>query len=128
MGLHNLADAMGEEPSGFHAAIERPLYLAGADPLLAADDQLNGLKPQVKRKVAVLKDRTDPHGKGLAAGVALSQAGAAGFAGQAADALAIGVAAMRAYRAIRPQVSLDVSESGFLVVKMRGGQDGMGHG
>ena len=85
--LHDLADAVGQEPSGFHAAIEGPLNLAGANALLAGADKLDGLKPQVQREVAVLEDRADPHGEGLTAGVALAQARTAGLAGQAADSL-----------------------------------------
>jgi hypothetical protein len=73
--LHGLADPMGEEPSGLHAAIKGPLDLPSADALLAARDKLDGLKPQVQREVTILKNATDPHGEGLAAGVALPQAG-----------------------------------------------------
>jgi len=125
--LHDLADAMSEEPSGLHAAIKRPLNLPGADALLAGDDQLNGLQPRVQREMAVLENRADPHGKGLAAGVALAEAGTAALAGQAANGLLINVSAMRANRAFRPKVGFDEGKSGFLVVEMRGGQNGMGH-
>ena len=71
--------------------------------------------------MAVLEDRADPHGKGLAASVALPQAGAAGFASQATDGLLIDVASMGAIRAFRPQMSLDIGESGLFVVEMGGG-------
>jgi hypothetical protein len=120
-GFQNLADAMGEKPSGLHAAIKGSLYLASANALLAASDKLDGLKPQMQREVAVLENAADPHGKGFAAGIALVEAGAAGLAGQTANALAIAIAAMRTNRPIRPQVSLDIGESGFLIVKMGGG-------
>jgi hypothetical protein len=125
--LHNLADAVGEKPRGLHAAIEGPLNLAGRDTLLAAADKLDGLKPQVKREMAILEDRADPHGEGLAAGVALPQAGAAGLASQAANALLVTIAAMRANRAFRPQVSLDIGESGFLIVKIALDENRLGH-
>lgn len=127
-GFQNLAGAMGEKPSGLHAAIKGSLYLASANALLAASDKLDGLKPQMQREVAVLENAADPHGKGFAAGIALVEAGAAGLAGQTANALAIAIAAMRTNRPIPPQVSLDIGESGFLIVKMGGGQNRAGDG
>jgi hypothetical protein len=117
-----------QEPSGFHAAIEGPLNLAGADALLAGGDELDRLKPQMQREMAVLEDAADPHGEGLAAGVALSQAGTAALAGQAADALFIAIAAMGANRAFRPQVSLDIGKSGFLIVKWGADKTGLAIG
>jgi hypothetical protein len=116
--LHDLADAVHEEPSGFHAAIERPLYLAGRDAFLRATNELDGLQPQVQREVAILEDRADANREGLTAGVALAKARTAGLAGQAADPLAIAVSAMRANRAIWPQMGLDVLKRRFLIVKM----------
>jgi len=127
-GLHDLADAVGQEPSGLHAAIEGPLDLPGADPLLAATDQLDGLEPQMQREVAVLENRADADGEGLAAGVALPQARTAALAGQAADGLAVAIAAMRANRAFRPKVGLDIGKSGLFVVEVGGAQNGVGHG
>src|SRR6202042_3665390 len=124
---HNLADAVDEEPSGFHAAIEGPLDLAGADALLAAADELDRLQPQVQREMAVLEDAADPHGEGLAAGVALPQARAGGLAVQAANPLPVAIAAMRANRAFWPQVSLDIGESRVFVVKVGLGENGLGH-
>jgi hypothetical protein len=118
--LHGLADPMGEEPSGLHAAIKGPLDLPSADALLAARDKLDGLKPQVQREVTILKNATDPHGEGLAAGVALPQAGATGLAGQATDPLPVAIATVRANRPFRPKVGLDIGKSRFLIVKMGG--------
>ena len=82
----------------------------------------------MQREVAILENRADPHGEGLAAGVALPQAWAAALASQAADPLVIAIAAMGANRAFRPQMGLDVGKSCFLIVKMRGGQNWIGHG
>ena len=56
-------------------------------PFLLASDELDRLKPQMQREVAVLEDGADPHGEGLPAGVALAEARTAALAGQAADPL-----------------------------------------
>src|SRR4051812_22462140 len=91
-----LVDAMHQEPSGFHAAIERPLNLSSADALLALANKVDRLQPKMQREMAVLEDRADPHGKGLAAGVALAEARAARLALKASNPCRIDVAAMRA--------------------------------
>src|SRR5207244_452685 len=70
----------------------------------------------------------DPHREGLTAGVALAQAGAAALAAQAANLAGVGIAAMRASRAIRPKPGLDIGKSSILVMEMRGGKDRIGHG
>src|SRR5580700_5493178 len=69
--LHDLADAVHEEPSGFHAAIEGPLYLAGGNALFRPADELDGLQPQMQREMAIFEDRTDTESERLAAGIAL---------------------------------------------------------
>jgi hypothetical protein len=117
---HHFADAVHEEPSRLHAAIEGPLNLPGADTFLAGCNELNSLKPKMQREMAVLEYRADPHREGLSAGVAFAQAGAVGLAGQPADGLLVDIAAMGANWAFRPQMSLDIGESGIFVVKMRG--------
>ena len=78
--LHDLADAVHQEPSGFHAAIERALNLPGTDALLAGGDELDRLQPQMQREMAVLENGADPHREGLPAGVTLAQAGPATLA------------------------------------------------
>ena len=127
MIFHGFTDTMREEPRGFQAAAKHPLKLAGADALLAGAHQMNGLKPQAKRQVAVLKDAAHPHRERLAAGVALAQARARGLAGQSPDLVARRLA-MRANRTLRPKVGFDVFEGGFLVVEPGGGKNGIGHG
>jgi hypothetical protein len=109
--LHNFADAVGEEPSGFHAAIEGPLDLASRNAFLAAADKLDCLQPQMQREMAVLENAADSHGEGLTAGIAFAESGAAALAVQSANPLAIHVPAMGANRPFRPQVSLDIGES-----------------
>jgi hypothetical protein len=125
--LHGFADTVHQKPSGLHAAIERPLYLPRRDAFHAAADKLDRLQPQMHGKVAVFKNRTDAHRKGFAARIAFAKAGAAGLASQSADARLIGIVAVRADRPVRPKVRFDVSESGFLVMEMRDGQNGLSH-
>jgi hypothetical protein len=78
--------------------------------------------------MAFLEDAADPHREGLSAGVTLTQARAATFTGEAADSLVVMVPAVGADGAVRPKVGLDIGESGFLVVKMRGSKNRVGHG
>jgi hypothetical protein len=122
---------MAQEPRGFHAAIEHALNLAGADAFLAGAHQVNDLQPQMQRQVAGLKDGPHAHGKGLLAAIALAKARTSGLAIQAAHAIA--AAAMHAYRAVRPEMRFDVSESSGFVLKLggaeyRGGHDGISYG
>src|SRR5690348_16596090 len=120
--LHDLADTVRQEPCGFHAASERPLKLTHAETLLAGRQQVDRLQPQAKRQMAILENRVDPHGKGLPADVALAEARTARCTSQTPD-LVTRSAAVRAYRTIRPQLRLDVGESGVFVVEMGGGQN-----
>ena len=57
---HDFADAVHEEPSGLHAAIEGPLDLPGPNALLAGANELDRLQPKMQRKMAVLEDGADP--------------------------------------------------------------------
>ena len=63
-----MADTVSKVPSGFHAALKRPLKLAGRYAFLGRAKQMDRLKPQAQRQMAVLEDRADPHREGLAAG------------------------------------------------------------
>ncbi len=51
---HCLADAVGKEPSGFHAARKHPLDLIGRNALLAGAHQVNDLEPQMQGQGAEL--------------------------------------------------------------------------
>ena len=82
----------------------------------------------MQREMAVLENRTDPHGEGLAAGVALPQAGTAALAGQATNTFLIDVAAMEANGPSRPKMRLDVNEGGFFVVEVRKAQNRIDYG
>ena len=76
---------MAEGPRGFHAAIEHPLNLPGRDAFLGAAKQVDDLRPQMQRQVAI---RRGAHAdrKRLFAGVALVQARTGRLAVQAANA------------------------------------------
>lgn len=123
---HGFTDAMSEEPCGLHGALQHPLDLAGADALLAGAHQMNDLQPQVKWQMGRLEDGPLANGELPFAGIALVQADPGGFAGQATNA--VGLTAMRADGAVRPKLAFDVSESGFFGLKVRGVENGLGHG
>ena len=136
---HHFADAVAKVPSGFHAAAEHPLKLARRNTFLRRAKQVDGLQPHFQGKVAILENRALAHGKGGAtAGVALAQpdlhdafgvllAGLGAHALQPPDLIAE-CSAMRANRAIRPNLRFDVLESGFFAKEPRIGKDGLGHG
>jgi hypothetical protein len=117
---------VSKEPRGFHAAAQGPLKLAGRVAFLAGTKQVDGLQPKPQAEVAILENGADPNRKLLAAGVALTQARAAGFASQAPDFVA-SCLAMRADRAIRPKPGFDVLESGFFGVEMGAGKNRFSH-
>jgi len=112
-----------QEPSGFHAAIERPLHLSSADTLLALANDVDRLKPEMQRKMAILEDRADSHGEALPADVASAKSYAGRLALKASNPCRVNVAAMRANRAVRPQVRLYIRKGGFFVAEMGSGQD-----
>jgi hypothetical protein len=115
-----------EEPRGFHAAPEHPLYLAGRDTFLAGAHEVDDLEPQPQRQVARLEQGANPHGEWLPAAVALVKAGTGAFASELAYALPL--PAMVADRAIGPQPGFDIGESGFFIVEVRLRENGLGHG
>ena len=92
---------------GFHAATKGPLKLAGRYAFLGRAKQVDSLKPQAKRQVAIFKDGAHTHGEGLTARVALPQARPGGLAVQPTDLAGVNVAAMRAHRSIRPKLGLN---------------------
>lgn len=125
--LHRFADAVRQEPRGFHAALKHPLDLAGRNALLAGAHQVNDLKPQMQRKVAVLKDGADADGEGAAASVAFAKADAAALALQTTNVFR-GRATVWASRSARPKQRFNVSESRFFVVEMGRAQNRLCHG
>src|SRR5262249_44757484 len=92
----------------------------------AAADEEDRLQPYVHWDVAGLEDGPDLHGEFAAAGVALVGADAGALALHLAG-LADGPA-VRADAASRPDARLNVFVGGFLIVEVRGGEDGIGHG
>ena len=120
-GLHDLANAMGQEPCGLHAAIEGPLYLPCRNAFLARHDELDRLQPKMEGKVAVFEDAAYAHRKSFAAGVALAETWAAGLSGQPTDAFFVAISAVRAGRTLRPEIRFNIGESGLFVMEMGGG-------
>ena len=82
------------------------MQLVCADALLAARHESKSEKPLVQRNFRIFEDRADCDSEGLAAGIAHDNTGARALAGQAGYAL--GFAALRADRAIRPVQCLKV--------------------
>jgi hypothetical protein len=124
--LHGFPDSMPQEPSGFHAAIKHPLNLTGADAFFAGAHQVDDLQPQMQRQVTGFEDGAHAYSERLLAAIALAKAWSSGLAIQAAHAIT--ATAMRAYRAIWPQMRLDIREGSGFVLELRGGKDGGCHG
>lgn len=125
---HSLSDAMAEEPSGFHAARQRPLNLVGRNAFLAGAHQVDDLKPKMQREMGRLKYGSLPYGEWLAAFLAIVKAKAGGLAVHLGNSLRIGVAAVRAIWASWPKPALDIRESCLLVLKAGIVESGVGHG
>ncbi len=117
-GAHRFADAVRHEPSGFQGDAQGAVKLVAADAFLAAANQVNGLQPQLHFNMARLKDSAHLHGKRLAAGIALVKANASGITAHFAHALI--ALAVKAYRAMRPQLAFNERVSGFFILKVRG--------
>lgn len=125
---HRVADTVAKVPSRFHAALKRPLKLAGRNAFLGRAKQVDGLKPEPQRQMAVLENRTDPHRERLAAGVAFAQAGTGRLALKPPNLGGICVRTMGTDRAVRPKLRFNIVESGLLVVKPISGKNRFGHG
>jgi len=127
-GIHGQPNAMAEEPSGFHAAIQHPLNLTGRNALFAGAHQVNDLKPQMQGKVRGLENGPHSYGERLGTLVALMEPSAGGLAGEPLDASAVRIAAMGASRTTRPKMRFDIGESGVFALEVRGIEDGLRHG
>jgi hypothetical protein len=125
---HGFSNSVSEKPSGFHATNEHSLNLAGSNALFASAHQMDDLQPKMQRQMGGLENGPHAHGKWLATLVAFVKAAAGGFASQLANALFISIAAMRASWAMRPKTTFDISESAFLILELRCGKNGIGHG
>jgi hypothetical protein len=125
-GSHGFPDAVPHEPRGFEGDAKGAVKLVRADALFGRANQMHRLKPQMQRDVARFEHGPHLHGKWLAALVALVKAHASAFASHLRDT--VKAAAMRADWAVRPKRGLDKGESRFFILKMFGGENGVGHG
>ncbi len=125
---HGLTNAMGKEPSGFHAARKHPLDLIGRDAFLACAHQVNNLEPKAQGQVRTFKNGSLTNSKLATTFIAIVKAKASGLALHLANAVRIGVAAMRANRPIGPKFALDIRESGSFVVEPAIIKSGLGYG
>jgi hypothetical protein len=119
---------VSKKPRCFHTARKHPLNLTGRDALLARAHEIENLKPKVQRKMGVLKDSSLPDGELAFALIASMKAKASGLAFHLANALRIRVPAMRAYRAVRPKLALDICKGSGFVIEAGIVKSGFGHG
>jgi hypothetical protein len=119
-GRHGMTNPMAHEPRGFHAAAEHPLQLPGADAFLGRTHQVDGLQPVSHRDVTVLENGADFDGELLTALIAFTKSWASGFARELVNTGLIAVAAVRANRAGRPEISLYVFVGGIFIFEVRG--------
>jgi hypothetical protein len=127
-GAHSLADTVGKEPRGFHAARKHPLNLIGRDSFLASAHKVNDLKPKAQWKMGTLENGSLANGKLPATFLAKIEAEASSLAFHFADAVRINIAAVRANWPTRPQLAFDIRESGGFIIEMGVIKSGLGHG
>ena len=123
--LHGLAEPMADEPAGFEIDAKGAAELVCRETFLARRHQMRGLKPNVHRYMAFLKDRADLHGERLAAGPALIDAD------PRALALELGAvvydAALRADAPVGPHDRLDEGIGSFFIAEAAFVENGFRH-
>src|ERR1039458_2763584 len=107
---------MAEEPRALVRNLQNSVHLMRATALLRARQQIDGLQHLVERDMCAFKDRADLHCKLLAALVALVDAHAGRLTLEPGNPLSVGVAAMGASRAFRPQLTLQMVVGSSFVV------------
>ena len=131
---HGFPDTVREKPRRIILDFEDTAKLMGANALLAAHHQMNGLEHLVQRQLGILKHRADLGRELLAALATLLEAVAdsafrvllARLAAHARQIVnpAANNATMRADRAIRPNHAFQIFEGCCFVVKARKGENG----
>ena len=116
LAAHGLSDTMGEKPGALVGDFENAVELMGAHAFLGTAHQMHGLNAFMKRQAHMLEDRADLHGELFAAVIAFLEADTVSLALERLDA--IGAAAMRAYRTVRPNDGLQKLKSGGFVVEV----------
>jgi hypothetical protein len=117
---HGKANTVSHEPSGFHSNAKRALELARADAFLGRTHQVDRLKPQTQRRVAVLENGADFDRKLFETLIALAKSCASCLAIQGTNLCAVAITAMRAHWTRWPKKRLHMSVSSGFVLKMRG--------
>lgn len=108
---------MAQEPYGFKSNPKGPMKLVRAYAFLRGTKKIEGLEPQVQRKMAVFEDGPNFHGKLLPAGIALIDAYPSAFTLHFTDTLLIVVLTVGTNGTVRPQSSFDILVGGCLVLQ-----------
>ena len=122
--VHGFPDPVRHKPGRLILYVQCPHELVAAEALLAGHQQVDGLHPIGQRDVAVLEHGPDRGMELLLAGIALERAEFGALAVQATDTAR--VAAVDAYRAIRPDDAFQLFDRGGFISEEREGEDGHG--
>ncbi len=120
---HRFTDTVSKEPRALVGDFQNAVELMGADALLAAGHQIDGLHSLVKREAHVFEHRADLDRELLLAVTTAPQANTnALFRARLYLRDAIHAATVRANRLTSPNDLFEVGESGFFTVKLRTGK------
>src|ERR1022692_2701207 len=124
--FHRQPDTVRHKPCALERDAKSAMQLIRANALLARRDQEDCLQPEAQLNVARLEYGPYLDRKWLATVVALVRPdpGSRSVHGP----VALDSAAMRADRATGPNTGFDEAVSGFFVMEMRGGKNGLAHG
>jgi hypothetical protein len=109
---------VAHEPSRFVGDFQRPVDLVRGDALLAAAHEIEGLQPDVHRRMAGLEDGPHADDVRLPASVTHIESRAVALAQQPADPARL--VAMMADKIVCSQFRFNISEGGFFGLKVFG--------
>jgi len=119
--LHCVTDSVSHEPSALERDAQGSMKLICTYTLLRSGHEIDGLKPEPQRNVAIFKDRSHLNRERLAADIALVGSNSGAIAVHFADSFL--ASTMRADGAIRPQSRLDNFISSVFIVEVMGGNN-----